>query len=63
MDFDYVQEHQEKLMKDPERYIALLRRQNVLHCVWHVELQQEIARLKSENSNLRSANADAIDVN
>lgn len=60
---DYVPAHQEKLMENPVAYIALLRKQNVLHCVWHLELQAEIAKLKAENRNLRHAAADGIDVN
>lgn len=44
---DYVEEHRAKLMADPERYVALLRQQNVLHCVWHLELQQRIAKLEA----------------
>jgi hypothetical protein len=52
-DYDYVQEHRDKLMADPERYIVLLRKMNVLHCVWHVELQQRIAELEAELELLR----------
>jgi hypothetical protein len=44
---DYVEAHRAKLMENPERYIALLRKQNVLHCVWHVELQERIAALEA----------------
>lgn len=48
-------DHEAKLMEDPKRYVALLRRQNMLHCVWHVELQQRIAELEAENEQLRKA--------
>lgn len=44
---DYVKEHRDKLMANPERYIALLRRMNVLHSVWHVELQERIEFLET----------------
>jgi hypothetical protein len=44
---EYVAAHHAKLMEDPERYVALLRRQNVLHCVWHLELQQRVAVLEA----------------
>lgn len=52
LDF-YVVSQREKLMRNPEHYIALLRRQNQLHCVWHVELQERIAALEAENAQLR----------
>lgn len=52
LDF-YIQGQREKLMRNPERYIALLRSQNQLHCVWHVELQERIAALETENAQLR----------
>lgn len=61
--FDYVPAHQDRLMENPRAYIALLRKQNMLHCVWHLELQEEISRLRAENRNLRHAAADGIDVN
>lgn len=44
---DYVKEHRDKLMANPERYIALLRKMNVLHCVWHTELQERIEFLEA----------------
>lgn len=47
MDF-YSEAYREKLMKDPERYIELLRRQNQLHCVWHVELQERYEALANK---------------
>lgn len=52
LDF-YVESQREKLMRNPEHYIALLRRQNQLHCVWHVELQARISALEAENAQLR----------
>lgn len=33
-------------MANPVRYVELLRRQNVLHCIWHEELQQRITKLE-----------------
>lgn len=43
-------------MADPVRYITLLRKQNVLHCVWHLELQQKIAELEARIEELRRGN-------
>jgi predicted nuclease with TOPRIM domain len=48
-----LDEYREKLMRNPENYVALLRRQNQLHCVWHLELQDKITALEAENAQLR----------
>lgn len=38
----YVESHRERLMRDPERYIELLRKMNVQHQIWHLELQTKL---------------------
>lgn len=51
---DDLDRYRDKLMEDPAHYVALLRRQNQLHCVWHIELQQRIEKLEAENFQLRA---------
>jgi hypothetical protein len=50
-----LDEYREKLMRDPAKYAVLLRRQNALHSVWHLELQEKIAEA---DRLLRAAYAD-----
>jgi len=58
---DYVEAHRAKLMANPERYIALLRKQNVLHCVWHVELQERIAFLEAALQRIKDEEGKVCD--